>query len=88
MSESNYSLLPQTDLSMTALDGEVEHVGEMVVARRPHNPLYYWGNFLLLPRPPEATEIDGLIAMFRHHFAGHPAVKHVTLRWDGPQSGA
>jgi len=84
MSESNYSLLTQTDLNMAAMDGEVEHIGEMVVARRPNNPLYYWGNFLLLPRPPEATEIDGLIAMFRHHFAGHPAVKHVTLRWDGP----
>lgn len=84
MTRPPYSLLTRTDLDLTALDGEVEELGEIVVARRPNNPGYRWGNYLLLPRPPRAEELESRIREFADHFAAYPEMDHVTLRWDGP----
>ncbi len=61
---SNYCTLTQTDLYLTAMDGLVEAHEDFVVVRQPNNPLYRWGNYLLLSRAPAAHEIDGLIARF------------------------
>ncbi len=81
---SNYCTLTQTDLYLTAMDGLVEAHEDFVVVRQPNNPLYRWGNYLLLSRAPAAHEIDGLIARFEEHFACQPASTHICLRWDGP----
>lgn len=40
MSEPNHSLLTKTDLDLAALEGVVEHLGHIVVARQPKNPTY------------------------------------------------
>ena len=71
-----HSQLTQTDLHLTALDGTVQEVGEVVVARRPNNPGYRWGNYLLLPGPPDAEELDDLIALFNQ---SHDRKKHDWL---------
>ena len=77
------SLLTQTDLFLCSLEGEVTEVNDHIVACRPANPGYRWGNFLQLEGPPEAEELDALCAAFRDHFAPHPEIGHTTLRWDG-----
>ena len=84
----NHSPLTQTDLALTALDGVVETLDGMIVARRPNNPTYRWGNYLLLPRPPEAEELTSLTEEFERRFGDDPETKHVTLRWDGPSLSA
>ena len=83
MTRSSYSLLPRTDLDLSELDGVVEYVGDVVVVHQPKNPGYRWGNFLQLPGPPTAEELDRRIEEFERRFASDPAIEHVTLRWDG-----
>ena len=75
--------LTRTDLEMADVDGQVEEVDGIVVVRRRNNPGYYWGNYLLLPAPPQAAEFDDLIERSRNLFDDQPEVKHVLLRWDG-----
>jgi putative acetyltransferase len=88
MSERTHCRLTQTDLAMAAADGAVTRDGDVVWVRRPDNPGYYWGNYGLLPGPPEAGQIQGLVAAVRAHFADAPEVVHVHLRWDGPALSA
>lgn len=68
------SLAFRTDLALLALSGsEVEDHGEYVAVRTPDNPAFWWGNFLLLPRPPAADEVAEWEATFRRTF---PAAAH------------
>lgn len=75
--------LTRTDLHLAALDGHVEEDDGFIVIRRPDNPGYYWGNYLLLPQPPEASAIAGWVERAQSIFANSPGVEHVLLRWDG-----
>lgn len=52
------SLAFRTDLALAELAGaEVRHHDDHVAVVTPDNPSYYWGNYLLLPRAPSATEL-------------------------------
>ena len=47
------SLADRTDLALLQLGGsEVSDRGDHLVVRTPHNPAYWWGNFLLMAEPP------------------------------------
>lgn len=68
------SLAFRTDLALARLAGsEVDDRGDHVVVRTPDNPDYYWGNYLLLPRPPTAAELSAWEATFARTF---PACRH------------
>lgn len=68
------SLAFRTDLALARLAGsEVDDRGDHVVVRTPDNPDYYWGNFLLLARPPTAAELPGWEATFARTF---PRCRH------------
>ena len=68
------SLAFRTDLALARLAGsEVDDRGDHVVVRTPDNPDYYWGNYLLLPRPPTAAELPGWEATFARTF---PRCRH------------
>ena len=63
-----------------ALEGsEVTDRGGYLVIRTPANPAFWWGNFLLLPAPPELGEPDGWLATFAAEF---PGAAHLTLGVD------
>jgi len=79
----NPCLLTQTDLALTAMVGAVDRTPDHIVAYRPRNPGYRWGNFLFLRGPPPASSLQAHVDEFRQRFADHPAITHVTLRWDG-----
>ena len=75
------SLAYRTDLALRRLGGaQVDDRGDYVAVRSPDNPLFWWGNFLLLPAVPPAAEIDGWLDRFAAEF---PEALHVALGFDG-----
>lgn len=75
------SLGYRTDLALLRLGGsEIEDRGDHLVVRTPHNPTYWWGNFLLLPDPPPADETDRWLERFAQTF---PGTRHLALGFDG-----
>lgn len=80
------SLGYRTDLALLRLGGTiVEDRGDHLLVRSPHNPTYWWGNFLLLPHVPPDEEIDGWLARFA---AEHPDAQHIALGFDGTDGAA
>ena len=75
------SLGNRTDLALLQLGGtEVEDRGDHLVVRSPHNPTFWWGNFLLLAQVPPAGDADLWLDRFAAEF---PAARHVALAFDG-----
>lgn len=78
------SLGYQTDLIFAAFDGEIRDRGDYLVIRTPSNPGFYWGNFLIFDRPPEAGDIQNWTAIFQQEIGTPPEVSHQTFGWDSP----
>jgi ribosomal protein S18 acetylase RimI-like enzyme len=75
------SLAFRTDLMVRRLAGAtVEDRDAYVVVRTPHNPAFYWGNFLLFPSPPAAGDGEQWLERFALEF---PTAQHVALGVDG-----
>ncbi|HET7328210.1 MAG TPA: GNAT family N-acetyltransferase [Nocardioidaceae bacterium] len=75
------SLGYRTDLALLQLGGsEIEDRGDHIAVRTPHNPGYWWGNFLLLDAPPAADDADRWLAAFAQVF---PRADHIALGFDG-----
>ncbi|WP_420595075.1 GNAT family N-acetyltransferase [Deinococcus sp.] len=74
------SLGYRTDLMLLKLSGsQIEEVGDHLVVRTPHNPTFWWGNFLLYSRPPAPGEFEGWQAEFQTAF---PNAAHRTFGID------
>ena len=70
----------RTDLALLELGGsEIDDRGDHLVIRTPHNPSYFWGNFVLVRRPPAPVEAEHWLATFADAF---PAARHVSLGFD------
>lgn len=74
-------LSPRTDAWFV---GEVRDLGDAVALRTPHEPLFRYGNALVLPRAPRAGERAAVEARFAAAFADLPDVRHVTVLVDDP----
>lgn len=75
------SLAYRTDLALLEASGsQVEHHDDHVVVRTPDNPTYWWGNFVLLARPPVPDEVPRWLALTA---AAHPGSVHVAFGVDG-----
>jgi GNAT superfamily N-acetyltransferase len=72
-----------TDLALIATRGRVVDRGTYVVAVTPEDPGYHHGNLLVLPGPPRPGELVASIELFAREVAVDPAIRHVTLCWDG-----
>jgi ribosomal protein S18 acetylase RimI-like enzyme len=57
----------------------VDDRGGYLAVRSPHNPTYWWGNFLLIAEPPEPGEAGAWLAKFAAEF---PTATHVALGVD------
>jgi GNAT superfamily N-acetyltransferase len=77
------SLALATDLALIATRGRVLDRGSHVVAVTPDDPDYFYGNLLALPRALAVGELAERIALFGREVGGDPAIRHVTLCWDG-----
>jgi len=70
----------RTDLALRVLEGaEITDRGDHLVIRTPDNPGFWWGNFILLGRPPEPGTAGAWLARFA---AELPAARHVALGVD------
>src|SRR3954447_2700840 len=75
------SLAWRTDLALLEYSGSVvEDRGDHVVVRTPLNPLFYWGNFLLLAAPPAKDTVAEWLGRFVEEF---PDARHRTFGVDG-----
>jgi GNAT superfamily N-acetyltransferase len=74
------SLGYRTDLMIRLLEGSrVDDHGDYLAISSPHNPTYWWGNFLLLSAPPAPGQTGAWLATFAAEF---PEAKHVALGID------
>jgi GNAT superfamily N-acetyltransferase len=79
-----HSLGLATDVALRVLEGaEVTDRGGYLVVRSPDNPAFWWGNFLILPGPPEPGSATAWLARFAEEF---PAARHVALGVDSAGS--
>jgi ribosomal protein S18 acetylase RimI-like enzyme len=75
----------RTDLALLTLGGsEIEDCGDHLVVRTPHNPSYWWGNFLLLSRVPATSDTDQWLDRFG---AAFPDARHVAVGFDSADGG-
>ncbi len=74
------SLGNRTDLALLRLGGSVvEDHGDHLVVRTPHNPTFWWGNFLLRAQVPAVADTDRWLDWFAAEF---PETRHVALAFD------
>lgn len=75
------SLAYRTDLALLTASGSVvEDRGTHLVVRTPDNPTFFWGNFLLLAKPPVPGGEREVVGAFRTEF---PEAGHVSIGIDG-----
>jgi GNAT superfamily N-acetyltransferase len=78
----------RTDLAVLRLGGaEITEHADHLVVRSPHNPTYYWGNFVLVTDPAVVDDPERWLAEFERLFpaADHRAIGLVSEPAD-PQS--
>ena len=70
----------RTDLALLTASGSVvEDRGTHLVVRSPDNPSYFWGNFVLLARPPALGGEREVVGAFQTEF---PKADHVSIGID------
>lgn len=75
------SLGYQTDLALLALGGsDIDDRGDYLVIRSPHNPTFWWGNFILGAAVPAPGEAGLWLERFDAEF---PGATHLALGFDG-----
>lgn len=77
------SLALQTELGLAASRGRVTDRGDYLVVETPDDPDYYDGNVIVLPAAPQVGEVGFWTRRFNDELGKNPAIKHVSLWWDG-----
>lgn len=83
LSPASFSLGWQTELIFVRFDGLVQARPDCLVLRTPDNPLFYWGNCLVLPQPPRDADLAHWLARFEAEVGRHvPESGHVAIGFD------
>ena len=78
------SLAIQTELGLAATRGHVIDRGDYIVVETPDDPIYYFGNYLVMPAPPQVGEVGFWTRRFDDELGKkNRAIRHVAFRWDG-----
>lgn len=70
-----------TDLLFDRYQGEVTDHAQFWAVRTPTAPDYYFGNYLLLPTPPNDRDKGWLEASFDRLIGRDPRIRHRTFQW-------
>lgn len=74
----------RTELIFHRFDGEVIAADDHLLVRTPHNPTFYWGNFLLFDRPPQPGDAARWLALFNEQIAQRQSEsRHLAFGIDG-----
>jgi len=60
--------------------GIVEEHNDCIVIRTPANPNYWWGNYLLMPNPPQVGDFERWQRLLQERFGSE--FKHRVFAWD------
>ena len=77
------SLALTTELALALTRGRITDRGDYIVVETPDDPGYYYGNLLVLPAAPQVGEVGYWTRRFTDELGKNPAIRHVTLWWDG-----
>jgi len=77
------SLALTTELALIATRGRITDRGSYLVVETPDDPGYFHGNLLVFAAPPQPGELAIWLSTFDDELGSHPAIRHVTLYWDG-----
>ncbi|WP_280152530.1 GNAT family N-acetyltransferase [Piscinibacter sp. XHJ-5] len=73
----------RTDLIFPRFDAHVIERSDHWLIRTPHNPTYWWGNFLLYPRAPREGDAHAWLAAFDEEIASvQPQSRHIAIGVD------
>ncbi len=79
----------RTELIFHRFDAQVIERPECLVVRTPHNPTFYWGNFLLFDHPPREGDAAPWLALFDAEIASRqPESRHLAFGIDGAAPGS
>ena len=78
------SLGMRSEFIFVDFDGVIEDRGDYLVVRTPENPTYFWGNFIVMRRPPRAGDLAAWREIF-HSEIRDPRIYHETFGWDSPE---
>jgi GNAT superfamily N-acetyltransferase len=71
----------RTDLMLRLLEGgQVVDYGDYLTLHSPQNPMFWWGNFLLMPESALRDEADTWVSRFARAF---PDAEHMAIGVDG-----
>lgn len=80
-----HDLSYHTDFIFHRLKGEIEEHEDHWVVRTPHNPTFWFGNFILFKTAPGPGDFARWMA--RHAEVWNDSIKHVTFGWDEEREG-
>ena len=72
------------DFEFPGLIEQIEDRGDYVAIKTPGLPGFYWGNYLLFPKPPGPEDYDLWGEAFRAEFASLEEVGHEAFGWNSP----
>jgi RimJ/RimL family protein N-acetyltransferase len=79
----------RTDLIFPRFDAQVIQRPGHIVVRTPHNPTFYWGNFLLFDHAPRDGDAAPWLAAFEQEIAREqPQSRHLAFGIDTPDPWA
>lgn len=76
-----------TDLLLHAGTGVVEKVDDYVVVRTPETPEYFFGNLLVLPQRPSASDAERIERDFARLVGTPPHIAHRAFTWAESNEG-
>ncbi len=75
----------RSELLFARFDAQITEAAGHLVVRTPHNPTFYWGNFLLWHRAPGEADLAPWLHRFEQAISGpQPASRHVAFGLDVP----
>jgi len=77
------SVALRTELGLARTRGNVTDRDDYLVVETPDDPSYFHGNVLVLPAAPQVGEVAYWTRKFARELGSNPAIKHITLWWDG-----
>ena len=73
----------RTHLIFPRFDAIIAERADCLLVRTPHNPTYFWGNFLLFDRPPRVGEAASWLTLFAAEISAlQPESSHLAFGID------